>query len=118
MTSDDTTLDRGTNPELKQVDEYFLKPFALQELLRKVRAMLGGITAISAIYFRVGDLIVNCDARRVMRNQKIISLSSKEFSILEYLIRNTGVVLTREKISQQYGTTTKRRKKKSTKWFF
>lgn len=99
MTAVDTTLDRGTNPEL-QVDEYLLKPFALQELLRKVRAMLRRYYGNISNIFEVGDLIVNCDARRVMRNQKIISLSSKEFSILEYLIRNTGVVLTREKISQ------------------
>ncbi|NNJ28396.1 response regulator transcription factor [Lacrimispora defluvii] len=99
MTADDTALDRGINSEL-QVDEYLLKPFALQELLTKVRAMLRRYYGNISNIFEVGDLIVNCDARRVMRNQKIISLSSKEFSILEYLIRNTGVVLSREKISQ------------------
>lgn len=99
MTADDTALDHVTNPEL-QVDEYLLKPFALQELLRKVRAVLRRYYGNISNIFEVGDLIVNCDARRVMRNQKIISLSSKEFAILEYLIRNTGVVLTREKISQ------------------
>ena len=99
MSADDSALDRGTNPEL-QVDVYLLKPFALQELLTKVRAMLRRYYGNISNIFEVGDLIVNCDARRVMRNQKIISLSSKEFSILEYLIRNTGVVLTREKISQ------------------
>lgn len=99
MTADNTDFDHATNPEL-QVDEYLLKPFALQELLTRVRAMLRRYYGNISNIFEVGDLIVNCDARRVMRNQKIISLSSKEFSILEYLIRNTGVVLTREKISQ------------------
>jgi DNA-binding response OmpR family regulator len=99
MTTDDAVLDRDTNVEL-QADEYLLKPFALHELLTKVRAMLRRYYGNISNIFEVGDLIVNCDARRVMRSQKIIPLSAKEFSILEYLIRNTGVVLTREKISQ------------------
>ncbi|MDF2887100.1 MAG: two-component response regulator [Lacrimispora sp.] len=99
MTTDDAVLDRDTNVEL-QADEYLLKPFALHGLLTKVRAMLRRYYGNISYIFEVGDLIVNCDARRVMRSQKIIPLSAKEFSILEYLIRNTGVVLTREKISQ------------------
>lgn len=99
MTSGDTAEFRGTDTEL-QADEYLLKPFALHDLLAKVRAMLRRYYGNISNIFEVGDLTVNCDARRVIRNQKIIPLSAKEFSILEYLIRNTGVVLSREKISQ------------------
>ena len=99
MTSGGTAQVKGTDPEI-WADEYLMKPFALHELLTKVRAMLRRYYGNISNIFEVGDLIVNCDARRVIRNQKIIPLSAKEFSILEYMIRNTGVVLSREKISR------------------
>lgn len=81
-------------------DEYLQKPFSAYELLTKVRGMVRRYYGNISNIFEVGDLTVNCDARRVIRNKQFIRLSSKEFSILEYLIRNTGVVLSRDKISQ------------------
>ena len=48
----------------------------------------------------MADLTVDCDARTVRRGDVEISLSSKEFSVLEYMIRNQGVVLSRDKIEQ------------------
>ena len=78
MTADNTDFDQATNPEL-QVDEYLLKPFALQELLTKVRAMLRRYYGNISNIFEVGDLIVNCDART-------------EIGIRHCLLRNLGKV--------------------------
>ena len=81
-------------------DDYLVKPFAFEELLARIRAMLRRACDHTSNRFEIADLIVDCDARAVFRGTIPIILSSKEFSILEYLVRNKGVVLTREKIEQ------------------
>ena len=60
--------------------------------------MFSGLTVIVCDVFTVEDLTVDCDARSVKRGGKFIDLASKEFDILEYMIRNCGIVLSREKI--------------------
>ena len=81
-------------------DDYLGKPFAFEELMARVRAMIRrGSRNVSSI-FRVADLTVDCLARRVRRGTVSIMLTGKEFDILEYLIRNSGTVLSREKISR------------------
>lgn len=81
-------------------DDYLVKPFALDELLARIRVMLrrasGGVSSI----FTVADLTVDCDARTVCRGGESITLASREFAVLEYLIRNRGTVLSRDKIGQ------------------
>jgi len=80
-------------------DDYLVKPFAFDELMARIRVMLRHtFSSISNVY-TLEDLTVDCDARTVTRKDEIIALSSKEFSILEYLIRNAGIVLSRDKIS-------------------
>ena len=81
-------------------DDYLVKPFAFEELLARIRAMLRRACDHTSNRFEIADLIVDCDARAVFRGTIPIMLSSKEFSILEYLVRNKGVALTREKIEQ------------------
>lgn len=81
-------------------DDYLVKPFAFDELLARVRVMLRRSSGNTYHCYTLADLSVNCDTWTVTRTGKNISLSSKEFSILEYLIRNSGIVLSREKISQ------------------
>ena len=81
-------------------DDYLVKPFAFEELLARIRAMLRRACDHTSNRFEIAALIVDCDARAVFRGTIPIMLSSKEFSILEYLVRNKGVVLTREKIEQ------------------
>ena len=81
-------------------DDYLVKPFAFDELLARIRVMLRHTTGSVSNVIAVADLSVDFDSRVVKRNNKEVQLSSKEFSILEYLIRNTGIVLSREKISQ------------------
>ena len=81
-------------------DDYLVKPFAFEELLARIRAMLRREGGRPDNYYRIADLVVDCDARTAARGNVQITLSSKEFSILEYLICNQGIVLTREKIEQ------------------
>lgn len=81
-------------------DDYLVKPFAFEELLARIRVMLrkqGEVRPQEEI-FTVSDLSVDCKSHEVKRNGKKIELSSKEFSLLEYMIRNKGKVLSREQI--------------------
>jgi DNA-binding response OmpR family regulator len=80
-------------------DDYLVKPFAFDELLARVRVMIRRSSDSASNVFTLADLVVDCDSRTVTRGNMPINLSSKEFSILEYLIRNAGIVLSREKIN-------------------
>ena len=81
-------------------DDYLVKPFAFDELMARIRVMIRrGSQSISNV-FTLADLAVDCDARTVTRGGIPITLSSKEFSVLEYMIRNAGTVLSRDKISR------------------
>lgn len=81
-------------------DDYLIKPFALDELLARIRALLRRESGRQDNCYRIANLTVDTDARTVYRDGKEINLSSKEFSILEYMMSNQGIVLTREKIEQ------------------
>ena len=85
-------LDSGT-------DDYLVKPFAFDELLARIRVLLRRSAGSVSNVYTLADLTVDCDARTVKRGETNISLSAKEFAILEYLIRNSGIVLSRERIS-------------------
>ena len=80
-------------------DDYLVKPFAFDELLARIRVLLRRSAGSVSNVYALADLTVDCDARTVKRGETNISLSAKEFSILEYLIRNSGTVLSRERIS-------------------
>ena len=80
-------------------DDYLVKPFAFDELLARIRVLLRRSAGSVSNVYTLADLTVDCDARTVKRGETNISLSAKEFSILEYLIRNSGTVLSRERIS-------------------
>ncbi len=99
LTARDSIEDRVTGLDAG-ADDYLVKPFAFDELLARIRVMLRRSSGNTSNIFTLADLKVDCDSWIVTRNNIPITLSSKEFSILEYLIRNTGIVLSREKISQ------------------
>ena len=80
-------------------DDYLVKPFAFDELLARIRVLLRRSAGSVSNVYTLADLTVDCDARTVKRAETNISLSAKEFAILEYLIRNSGIVLSRERIS-------------------
>ncbi|MCP3975903.1 MAG: response regulator transcription factor [bacterium] len=79
-------------------DDYLAKPFALEELLARMRALLRRSSSLSGEMFRVDDLTLDPDARIVARNGDEIPLTKTEFDLLELLVENSGVVMSREKI--------------------
>ena len=79
-------------------DDYLAKPFALEELLARMRALLRRSTGLSGDAHQVGDLVLDPEARTVARGGKTIQLTKTEFDLLELLVENAGVVLSREKI--------------------
>ena len=81
-------------------DDYLTKPFSFDELLARIRVLLRRNSNLASNQITVADLTMDCAARSVTRAGIPISLSSREFDILEYLMRNQGVVLSREKIEQ------------------
>lgn len=81
-------------------DDYLVKPFALDELLARIRALLRrteGVPGESSI-LEAADLRLDADARRVFRGDREIELTKTEFDLLELLLRNAGIVLSREQI--------------------
>ena len=79
-------------------DDYLTKPFAFQELLARVRALLRRRMDTGAAVVRIGDLVLDPASRIVSRGARRIELTVKEFSLLEYFMRNPGKVLTRTMI--------------------
>ena len=79
-------------------DDYLVKPFALEELLARVRALLRRPTEQQADVFTVDTLTVNTKTFTVEREGTPIQLTSKEFALLEYLMRNQGRPLSKELI--------------------
>ncbi len=83
-------------------DDYLIKPFALGELLARLRALLRR-TSISGAdeVLRVGDLSLDAQTRRAERNGRVLDLTKTEFDLLELLMMNAGIVLTRDTIYQR-----------------
>lgn len=82
-------------------DDYISKPFDFRELLVRVRALLKRIysTVAAGTELTAGDLIMNLDTKEVLRNGISISLTAKEFQLLEYFLRNKNRVLSRADIA-------------------
>lgn len=97
LTALDSIEDRVTGLDTG-ADDYLVKPFALDELLARIRVMIRRSSGSVSNILTIADLTMNCDTRTVTRGDVPIALSSKEFSVLEYLLRNRDIVLSREKI--------------------
>lgn len=79
-------------------DDYLVKPFAFDELIARIRAMTRKSAGNSSNIFSVADLVMDTTSHTVTRGGREIALSAKEFSLLEYLLRNKGHVLSRTMI--------------------
>ncbi len=79
-------------------DDYLVKPFALEELLARLRALLRRSESAIGELLTVGDLSLSPGSRRVERAGRPVDLTRTEFNLLELLVRNAGQVLTRELI--------------------
>lgn len=79
-------------------DDYLIKPFAMEELLARVRALLRRPSTVVGEELRVQDVVLNATERSVQIAGQPISLTLKEYTILEYLMRHAGQVVTREQL--------------------
>jgi DNA-binding response OmpR family regulator len=99
LTARDALPDRVRGLDLG-ADDYLTKPFAFEEFLARVRALLRRATARRDPVLRVGDLTLDPATRAVARGRRRISLTTREHALLEYFMRNTGRVLTRPMIAE------------------
>ncbi len=81
-------------------DDYLTKPFAIEELLARARALLRRASGETSGILQIDDLILNPITHEVTRGGQRIELTSKEYALLEYMMRNSGRVLTRPMISE------------------
>lgn len=82
-------------------DDYLPKPFHVEELVARVRALSRRVATESFTVLAVGDLRMNLATREVRRGDRPIELANREFSLLEYLLRRRDRVLTRTQIAEQ-----------------
>ena len=97
LTARDAVADRVEGLDAG-AEDYVTKPFAFEELLARLRAMTRRGRTKSLECLLLDDLCLDVTSHRVSRGGKPISLSSREYSLLEYLLRNQGLVLSREQI--------------------
>jgi len=81
-------------------DDYLAKPFAFDELLARIRALLRRNSVEKNLLLKVDGLVIDTQSHKVFRNESEIFLTPKEYSILEYLIRNKNKVISRVKLSE------------------
>ena len=97
LTAKDAVADRVTGLDTG-ADDYLMKPFAFEELLARMRALLRRPRDMAGTILKVGDLKMDPANFRVQRAGKDIHLSRREFSLLEYLVRNAGRILSKDSI--------------------
>ena len=102
LTARDEIEDRVKGLDLG-ADDYLVKPFAFEELLARIRVLLrknSGLGEDTGNVLKIANLTVDCNKHEVFRDDILIKLSAKEFSILEYMMRNKGRVVSKEKIEE------------------
>lgn len=100
LTARDAVADRVKGLDLG-ADDYLIKPFDFDELLARIRAMTRKRAGSKSNQFMLADLTVDTERRIVKRGGVEIFLLPKEFTILEYMMRNQGIVLSREQLENQ-----------------
>ena len=99
LTARDSITDRVAGLDLG-ADDYLTKPFAFEEFLARVRALLRRRDIDRAPVLRIDDLTVDPATRRVTRGDRRIELTARQYALLEYFLRNAGRVLSRQMIAQ------------------
>lgn len=99
LTAKDTIEDRVIGLD-SGADDYLVKPFSFDELLARVRSLLRRQKESRDIILSIDDLKVNTITREVKRGDKLIELTSKEYALLEFFLRNKNRVLTKHQIAE------------------
>ena len=99
LSARDSVEDRVTGLDVG-ADDYLIKPFAFEELLARIRVLLRNPPQNRSAVLAVGDLTLDQDTREVRRGSQKITLSSREFSLLRYMMLNSGIVLSRSTLEE------------------
>lgn len=99
LTARDSIEDRVKGLDMG-ADDYLTKPFAFEELLARIRMLVRKKSGNKTNIYKAGDLEVDTSAMTVTRGGKSISLTGREFAVLQYMIVNKGIVLSREQIEE------------------
>lgn len=100
LTARDAVADRVKGLDLG-ADDYLVKPFDFDELLARIRAMTRKYAGYCSNQLSIADLFIDTKKRTACRGGEEIALLPKEFTILEYMMRNQGIVLSREQLENQ-----------------
>lgn len=107
LTARDAVADRVRGFETG-ADDYLIKPFAFAELVARIRSLLRRVPAAEPLRRSVADLMLDLETRTVWRGNRRIDLTSREFDLLAYLLRQPGQVVTREMLAKDVWREAKR----------
>ncbi len=82
-------------------DDYMAKPFSMDEVVARVRALIRRVTGETITLYKVGDLVMNLVTREVTRGTRRVNLTAREFRLLEHLLRLPGQVVTRTQLIER-----------------
>lgn len=82
-------------------DDYLAKPFSMEELVARLRAVIRRSSGERLTQYKIGDLVMKLVTRAVTRGRRVIELTNREFSLLECLMRSPGQVITRTQLLEQ-----------------
>jgi two-component system, OmpR family, copper resistance phosphate regulon response regulator CusR len=100
LTARDGVNDRVLGLDLG-ADDYLVKPFALPELLARIRALLRRGRPSEAFRLKAADLEMDLVGRRAVRGERLLDLTAREFELLEYLLRHQGHLVSREMLARE-----------------
>jgi len=107
LTARDTVEDRVLGLD-KGADDYLVKPFAFPELLARVRALVRRGRGDQLLRLSVADLVIDVPERTVVRGDRAVDLTAREYELLEYLVRHKGTLVSREMLARDVWEETNR----------